>query len=286
METIGFYNLRLIVLGTLSLAGCIEPKQDSGANSSDDIRSTNSCISSSENSFSLVNGEIDAKDEYSPVLEIKSGLSVCTGTFVSDNTLITAAHCIKSGEPGGGIKALFKGKSLAPTKTFVPVVPIEEKREPKNDVAVVVFANGTADEWFPVSRVPPRVGQRITIVGFGQTDFVGNNASDEKRRFGYNTITEITDGGATIVYELKVTCQGQALGKDAMAGRGDSGGPLFTKSGLIGIISRGEIVSGKLIEYDANLVTPAMSKFLQMTMKEGAKINGLSPEEKELAVPQ
>lgn len=285
MKSVGFYNLRLIVLSTLSLTGCIEPKSDSASTSSDDLRSTNSCISSTENSFSLVNGEIDTKDEYSPVVELKSGLSICTGTFVSDNTLITAAHCIKSDEPGGGIKALFKGKSLAPIKTFIPVVPAEEKRQPKNDVAVVLFPNGTSDEWFPVSRIPPRAGQRFTIVGFGQTDFVGNNASDEKRRFGYNTITEITDGGATIKYELSVTCQGQALGIDAMAGRGDSGGPLFTKSGLIGIISRGEIVTGKLIEYDANLVTPAMSKFLRMTMKEGAKINGLSPEEKELTVP-
>jgi hypothetical protein len=280
-----FYNLWATALSILSLAGCIEPKQDSAASNSEDIRRSNSCISSTENSFSLVNGEIDEKDEYSPVVELKSGLSICTGTFVSDSTLITAAHCVKSGEPGGGIKAMIKGKSLVPIKAFVPIVPTDEKREPKNDVAVVLFANGTLDEWFPISRVPPRVGQRITIVGYGQTDFVGNNTSDEKRRFGYNTITEITDGGATIKYELGVTCQGQALGRDAMAGRGDSGGPLFTKSGLIGIISRGEIVTGKLIEYDANLVTPAMSKFLRTTLKEGAKINGLSPEEKELVVP-
>jgi hypothetical protein len=226
-----------------------------------------------------VNGQIDTSDEYSPVVELKTGLSTCTGTFVSDNTLMTAAHCVNSSEPGGGLKAIIKGKGVVPIKTFVPATPDGKRREPKDDVAVVLFQDGLSDAWYSVSRVAPQVGEKITIVGFGQTDFIGNNEPDEKRRFGFNTITELADGGATIKYELGVNCQGSAIGTNAMAGRGDSGGPVFTKSGLIGIINRGEISHETLIEYDANLVTPAMEKFLRSTLLKGAVINGLTPDE-------
>jgi hypothetical protein len=156
-------------------------------------------------------------------------------------------------------------------------MPSGKEREPKDDVAVIIFEDGTSDIWFDLSRFPPKIGQRITVVGFGQTDFIGDNRSDEKRRFGENTISDLPDKGATIKYELTVHEDGSAIGDDVMTGRGDSGGPLFLGNGLIGIVSRGEgkINKGKLIEYDANLVTTEMEKFLKSTVKRGARINGL-----------
>lgn len=156
-------------------------------------------------------------------------------------------------------------------------MPAGTERGPKDDVAVVIFEDGTSDVWADLSRFPPKIGQRVTIVGFGQTDFIGDNRSDEKRRFGENTITDLIDQGATIKYELSVREDGSALGDDVMTGRGDSGGPLFLGNGLVGIVSRGEgrINNGRLVEYDANLVTNEMEKFLQSTVKKGARIGGL-----------
>jgi hypothetical protein len=253
------------------MTGCQGSKPEThSTKSSEDVRKGGSC-------FALVNGQLDVNGDYSSVVVLKNGRALCTGTFVSDNTLLTAAHCVTPSAPGGGLRAVINGRTIPALQAILSPIPEGRERAPKDDVAVIIFEDGTSDTWFDLSRFPPKVGQRITVVGFGQTDFVGDNRSDEKRRYGENTISDLPDGGATIKYELTVNDDGSAIGSDVMTGRGDSGGPLFLGNGLLGIVSRGEgqINNGKLIEYDANLVTLEMEKFLKSTLKSGARINGL-----------
>lgn len=270
MKTLGSKHCHLALSFLISLCGCQGTKSESQSSSTNDARASNSC-------FALVNGQLDVNGDYSAVVPLKNGRSLCTGTFVSDNTLLTAAHCVTPSAPGGGLKTMVNGRVIVPLKALLSPMPEGKEREPKDDVAVIVFEDGTSDTWFDLSRFPPKIGQRVTIVGFGQTDFVGDNRSDEKRRYGENTISDLPDKGATIKYELAVNSDGSAIGSDVMTGRGDSGGPLFLGNGLLGIVSRGEgkINKGKLIEYDANLVTMEMEKFLKSTIKSGARINGL-----------
>jgi hypothetical protein len=270
MKQEGVKHFQSTLIPLIFLFGCQGTKSESQSTSTNDARSANSC-------FALVNGQLDVNGDYNAVVPLKNGRSLCTGTFVSDNTLLTAAHCVTPSAPGGGLKTLINGRVVVPLKALLSPMPDGKEREPKDDVAVIVFEDGTSDTWFELSRFPPKIGQRVTIVGFGQTDFVGDNRSDEKRRYGENTISDLPDKGATIKYELTVNNDGNAIGSDVMTGRGDSGGPLFLGNGLLGIVSRGEgkINKGKLIEYDANLVTFEMEKFLRSTLKSGAKINGL-----------
>lgn len=270
MKIAGSKHYQVVLAHLIALYGCQGTKSESQATNNGDARPANSC-------FALVNGQLDVNGDYSAVVPLKNGRSLCTGTFVSDNTLLTAAHCVTPSAEGGGLRTTINGRVVVPLKALLSPMPNGIEREPKDDVAVIVFEDGTSDTWFDLSRFPPKIGQRVTIVGFGQTDFVGDNRSDEKRRYGENTITDLPDKGATIKYELSVNSDGSAIGSDVMTGRGDSGGPLFLGNGLLGIVSRGEgkINKGKLIEYDANLVTIEMEKFLKSTIKSGARINGL-----------
>lgn len=270
MKKLGSQHCLIALSFLVSLYGCQGTKPESQSTNTSDARASNTC-------FALVNGQLDVNGDYSAVVPLKNGRALCTGTFVSDNTLLTAAHCVTPSAPGGGLKTMVNGRVIVPLKALLSPMPEGKEREPKDDVAVIVFEDGTSDTWFELSRFPPKIGQRVTIVGFGQTDFVGDNRSDEKRRYGENTISDLPDKGATIKYELSVNSDGSAIGSDVMTGRGDSGGPLFLGNGLLGIVSRGEgkINKGKLIEYDANLVTIEMEKFLKSTIKSGARINGL-----------
>jgi hypothetical protein len=121
----------------------------------------------------------------------------------------------------------------------------------------------------------PQVGNRITLVGYGQTDLLNDNSPDGKKRKGSNVISSIQENNTVIVYDAPKSHAGLGEGEKSMTGRGDSGGPVFIEGGgLVGIVSRGSL-NPNLVEYDVNLFSVESLKLMESAVTRGAKISGI-----------
>lgn len=171
----------------------------------------------------------------------------CTGTIISNNLILTAAHCVvdkKHGQiPAEQIQIVF-GRQLndfnAPyVKPWVVAVDGRynnlQGRE-AFDLALLAFHGNLPQGYKPV-RVDDLnneryVGDMLTLAGFGVTNGFNDTGSGTLRK------TEVPiwyfNGGREIVVD-------QRYGKGAC--RGDSGGPAFIRRGseyhYVGVTSRG-----------------------------------------------
>lgn len=108
------------------------------------------------------------------VVPIKNdGGGSCTGSFVSDSLLLTAAHCV------GGTKHIYWENAKAGKEDIFihPGWPQEKncgiKREPKYDVALVRFPPNTyCGPIGQLTPIKPQVGDLFMIVGFGNNNII------------------------------------------------------------------------------------------------------------------
>ncbi|MDQ3235725.1 MAG: S1 family peptidase, partial [Pseudobdellovibrionaceae bacterium] len=169
--------------------------------------------------------------------------SSCTGTFVSNNKMITAAHCIKGAVSYYGPDSDVQSISVATHPRWVDEGgdKISSQYVPY-DLAVVTFPSGTARSWATLAR-NPRPEDRVSLVGFGSNAWKADGTTEGggTLRIGFNTILSTPDG--------YIFLKGQSLptdnsGSNAAGARGDSGGPLFldkppyaAQTALVGIAS-------------------------------------------------
>ena len=219
--------------------------------------------------LNLVNGVETSDQEAVVIIETASGY--CTGTFVSDSTLITAAHCAHDKSPTGGIRY----KKINPLHLTHYGKLAGSKSKVWQDLMIVTFPEGTSKSFVSLNNVAPKVGDRIQIIGFGQTDLIRDNKPDGKKRKGFNTITKIQENNTVLTYEAPRSHEGITPGEKAMTGRGDSGGPIFAEGGgLVGIVSRGSL-EPNLTEYDVNLFSTESLKLMEAAITRGSKITGI-----------
>jgi MYXO-CTERM domain-containing protein len=161
-------------------------------------------------------------------------MSMCTGTTIADNWVLTAGHCVDGKAPAAG--AFFSGddmndessgdwysiRSLHPHADY-------DASGPTNDIALVEVAGLTGMTTYTVNTTAPTRGLAVTFVGYGLNDPYDDTSSGIKRRgggqvsdFDWMTLLHYSVGGVN-------PCSG------------DSGGPVFaTISGsqrVIGVIS-------------------------------------------------
>ncbi len=242
-----------------------------------------------------------AREKVTETLEIIGGVqyqkkvtttSNCTATWVSSNTLISAAHCF---EPKAGeqefAQQVFISAGIGATRTIqsksVEIFPKYQAGIPDHDLAVVIFEKDHIDPKFAakISDKEPHVNSDVTIVGYGKFDHF-DETSGGKKRFGCNLLAKITD---RLDFCGRTRSENREDGTEALNSQGDSGGPMFLGkikddkqelSELIGVASTvqahnaGEIPT-KLHGHYIDLLRGEYLTWLSETTKRGAKINGL-----------
>jgi secreted trypsin-like serine protease len=203
----------------------------------------------------ITNGKVLNGSEYPSVVMLydqKIG-AICTGTFVTDRTVISAAHCTMSGKIDAkgnvdGSILIVKVKNLeageveliAESEAMVrnPLWESNGKNVNKWDLSLITFPKGTAKAVSDFATSKPKVRDTLTIVGYGlnQSKNLLDGKSAGVKRVGTNTVTAVSDGFIQFKGQSATTT---ADGTKSSASGGDSGGPLFVNGKLAGITSGG-----------------------------------------------
>lgn len=200
----------------------------------------------------------------------------CTGSAVSDTTLITAHHCLEG----------IRQKSVS---------------DENLDLAVVIFPPGTFSSHVELSPRAPAPNAEIVIVGYGRTSLTDDSPPDGRKRMGRNRLlgfanragkmlTHSAAAGDYLHFRSPLEARDRP-GVNSMTAQGDSGGPILIGGKLAGVVAFGgarrDLVSmgysfgndpspaDAVYEYDVNLHAPAARRLLSRAVRElGAKISG------------
>lgn len=206
----------------------------------------------------------------------------CTGTFITPQMLVTAAHCMRHKNTGARLEKIEYLTADGQAIEGMPLIwdaydPLHTAtKDTGKDLAMVTFDQKVAPAVSPLVNKPPEVGEVITNVGFGQMVDHPDEPYGEKN-YGHNTVSQkyedlfITDG------TLEST---NSSGTNSLVLSGDSGGPMFNSKGeIIGInVSTSERVdpvtgmdTGKHVGVAVDPNAPGPSVFMEEVLKDWCK---------------
>jgi secreted trypsin-like serine protease len=171
------------------------------------------------------------------VVLIVGGQSLCSGVAIAPDLVLTAAHCVSN--TGKYRLVVFEGRQPAVKEVAsVAAHPQFSPRADAPDLAVVKLAAPPLPNLAPAAlsdrRVPPSVGDRFIVAGFGVAVQGDRKTAGKLRAVTLVATDRPSSQQLSLVDPHKL---GEARGLGVC--NGDSGGPVFDERdrALVGIIS-------------------------------------------------
>ncbi|EAT40034.1 AAEL008207-PA [Aedes aegypti] len=188
-----------------------------------------------------------------------AGTGLCGGTVLTNNFILTAAHCVQNAFGGTAIMGAHNRVTNEPTQQRIAFTSAGINMHPgytptniRNDIATVRLNSAmTFNARVAPTRIPAAgdsrtfAGMTGTVSGFGRTSDA-SQATSAVVMFTNNPIMTQADclsswGGNTNLIQAQNICMSGAGGRSAC--NGDSGGPLTVMDGgnslQVGIVSFG-----------------------------------------------
>ncbi|WP_176736248.1 trypsin-like serine protease [Oligoflexus tunisiensis] len=209
----------------------------------------------------------------------------CTGFFVNEYQVLTAAHCVKDLAPEQPDLYLVSGgnetsadRAAKALRYYVHDDFERGQGQLANpyDIAVVEFPAGTALDTLRLSRHAPRENDAVILVGYGSDQNVAGMASHASgtttgaKRYGQNSIKGCGDGILSVVGVAR-TRPGLQKGQYVATAQGDSGGPILMNTEVVGMMVAVDVRQGgagqvSSISYAIDLSSPSSREFLNRVL--------------------
>lgn len=250
-------------------------------------------------SSEIIDGLEARSNDFIPVVQLdfyySNKFSNCAGSFISPETILTAAHCVVDfleAQKSDKYAELILPSGFEIRGIFIPHAFKNLDREAKrgksdvsllkipHDLALIVLNKSWINDFYSYSTTP-KTGEAM-MAGFGGKKLLtvhqlnqGNDPTAGVKRFGRISISKIRSDG---MMETTEVAYKSSSFRWANASRGDSGGPVIQNKRVIGVISgidrtqqnQNEIF--KLKTYLAGLHSPSFEEIRKKAIENGSTI--------------